>query len=389
MHPRQLRERVQWVGAVDWDRRLFDALIPLPEGTSYNAYLVRGSDRTALLDTVDPAKTDLLLSNLEGLDRLDYVVCHHGEQDHSGSLPAVLARFPMARPVASTKGVGILADHLGVPADRFLAVEDRQTLSLGDRTLQFYHTPWVHWPETMCTYVPEDRILFSCDFFGSHLATSDLYSAGGAEVLGPAKRYFAEIMMPFRAAIQKNLEAVGGLDIEVIAPSHGPMHDRPRWIMDAYADWVSPRVANQVVIPYVSMHGSVEKLVTRLVAGLVDRGVGVRQFNLAATDLGELAAVLVDAATLVAGTPTVLVGPHPSVLHAAALANALRPKTRFVSVLCSYGWAGKAVETLTGLLTNLKAEVLAPVLCKGAPREEDYRAVDELAGAIAAKHQDL
>src|SRR5450756_962229 len=152
------------MGAVDWDRRLFDSLIPLPEGTSYNAYLVRGSEKTALVDTVDPAKVDVLMAQLDTVGRLDYLVAQHAEQDHSGSSPSGLARYPGAVLVTNPKAKELLQEHLDIPDDRFRTVADGETLSLGNKTLRFIYLPWVHWPETMGTYVEEDHILFSCDF---------------------------------------------------------------------------------------------------------------------------------------------------------------------------------------------------------------------------------
>jgi flavorubredoxin len=193
-------------------------------------------------------------------------------------------------------------------------------------------------------------------------------------------------MMPFRKIIQKNLERIGGREIELIAPSHGPIYDRPALIVDAYRDWVSEKPENVVILPYISMHGSTEKMVEYLVSALAERGVTVHQFDLAVTDIGKLAITLVDAATIVIGTPTVHVGPHPNVVYAAYLANALRPKLKFASIIGSYGWNSKAIEQIAGLIPNLKVEVLDPVLCKGFPRTADFKALDNLAATIAAKH---
>jgi flavorubredoxin len=377
------------MGAVDWDRRLFDSLIPLPDGTSYNAYLVQGSGKIALLDTVDPAMTDVLMAQLADVTKIDYIVAQHAEQDHSGSIPAVLARYPDAQVVTTPKGKEMLIDLLPIPEDKFIAVKHGETLSLGDKTLRFIHAPWVHWPETMVTYLPEDRILFSCDFFGSHIATTELYVTDEGRVHEAAKRYFAEIMMPFRSAITKNLERVKALDIELIAPSHGPIYNRPAFILDAYDEWVSGEPKNIAVVAYVSMHGSTQTMVDFLVSALAERGVHVEQFSLPVTDIGKLAMSLVDAATLIVGTPTVLVGPHPAAVYAAYLANAIRPKAKFATVIGSYGWGTKAVETIAGMIPNVKAEILPPVYCKGRPREADFEALRALAETIAAKHKEL
>jgi flavorubredoxin len=388
---RELKPGVYAVGAVDWDRRLFDELIPLPDGTSYNAYLVKGSEKTALLDTVDPAMVDVLVENLVevGIDRIDYVVVHHGEQDHSGSITDILTLYPDAKVVTNPKCKGMLIDLLDVVDDNFITVDDGQTLSLGDKTLQFVYIPWVHWPETMGTFLQEDKILFPCDFFGSHLATSSLFVDDEAVVYEAAKRYYAEIMMPFRGPIKKNLEKIKALDIEMIAPSHGPVYDKPEFIINAYKDWVGDRVKNEVILPYVSMHDSTRKMVEYFVRALIERGITVRQFKLSATDIGKLAISLVDAATIVVGSPTVLTGAHPLAAYAAILANALRPKTRFASIIGSYGWGGRMVEQLTGLLPNLKVEILEPVIAKGHPRDDDFVALDRLADQILAKHKEL
>ena len=390
MKPREIRPGIHWVGAIDWDRRLFDALIPLPDGTSYNSYLIRGSGKTALIDTVDRTMPQKLLSNLEqaGLENLDYVIANHAEPDHSGAIPQVLERYPHATVLATARCKGMLVDRLMVPPEKVTAVNDGETVSLGDRTLEFIHIPWVHWPETMATYLREERILFPCDFFGSHQATSDLFVTDERHTYEAAKRYYAEIMMPFQSNIQKNLEKLKNYDIDIIACSHGPLYDRPEFIIDAYRSWAFDDPGNIAVIPYVSMHGSTQKMVEHLVSALVERGVTVHQFDLTVADLGKLAMSLVDAATVVIGTPTVLTGPHPAAAYAAVLVNALKPKLRFVSIIGSYGWGGRTVEMLAGMIPNLKVEVLEPVLCKGFPRETDLQALDSLAATIAAKHKE-
>jgi len=388
MKARKIKERIYWMGSVDWDRRLFDSLVPLPDGTSYNAYLIEGSEKTVLLDTVDPPMAEELLTQLEGVSKIDYVVSQHAEQDHSGTIPQVLEKYPEAKLISTPKAKGMLIDLLQIPEESFITVKDGETLSLGDRTLKFIYTPWVHWPETMVSYLEEDKILFSCDFFGSHIATTDLFVTDEGSVYEAAKRYFAEIMMPFRNVIAKNLEKLASYDIEMIAPGHGQIFPRPAFIIDAYRDWILGPPQNTVVLPYVSMHESTKRMVDYFVSTLVEKGIRVEQFNLTVTDIGKLAMALVDAATIVVGTPTILAGPHPYAAYAALLANALRPKTKFLSIIGSYGWGGKTVETLAGMIPNLKVEVIDPVLCKGVPSEVDFKALDALAASIAKKHKE-
>jgi len=391
MAVRKLKNGIFSVGAIDWDRRLFDELIPLPQGTTYNAYLIKGSEKIALIDTVDPPMESELLKNLKRLDieSIDYVISNHAEQDHSGTLPKILEVYPEAKLITNNICKSMLMDLLLIPEEKFQVIGDKDILSLGDRTLEFILTPWVHWPETMSTYLREDKILFSCDFFGSHYASSETFMKDEAIVLEYAKRYYAEIMMPFRSHIKKNLEKLEDYQIDMIAPSHGAVYDKPELIINAYKDWISDKVKNEVVIAYVSMHGSTKEMANYLFDALIDRGIKVTPYNLIETDIGELAISIVDAATIILGTPTVLVGPHPDVVYATILANALRPKTKNIGIFGSFGWGGKSVETLKGLIPNLKAEILKPVLAKGHPKEEDYNALDKLADEIFIKHKEL
>ncbi len=390
MRPREIRPGINSVGAQDWDRRLFDALIPIPYGTSYNSYLITGSEKTALIDTVDPPMREVLLGNLDqlGISSIDYIIANHAEQDHSGSIPSVLEKYPEARVVCNPRCKGMLIDLLGISGDKFITVRDGETLSLGNRTLEFIYAPWVHWPETMLTYLREERILFPTDFFGAHMATHDIYVTDEEKVTRVAKTYYAEIMMPYRAQIEKNLEKIKDYAIDIIAPSHGPAYDKPESILKSYHRWVFDEPGNIVVIPHISMHGSTARMVEYLADALIEKGVRVEQFNLAIPELGELAMALVDAATVVIGTPTVLAGPHPNAIYAAFLTNALRPKLKFASIIGSFGWGGRTVELLAGTIPNLKVELLDPVLCKGFPGEADFKALDNLAGAIAGKHKE-
>jgi flavorubredoxin len=387
----EIKKGIVWVGALDWDRRLFDELIPLPEGTTYNSYLVRGGEKIALIDTVDPSKTGELLENLQeaGVTRIDYIVSQHAEQDHSGSIPEILEIFPQAVVVTNEKCKGMLMDLLLIPESKFKTVADGDTLELGGRTLEFIFAPWVHWPETMLTYLRQDKLLFSCDFLGAHLAQSRPLLGDENRTLQSAKRYFAEIMMPFRVPIRKHLEKLKTLEIDMIAPSHGVVYPRPALILDAYGEWVSDATRNLALIPFVSMHGSTREMVEHLTGALIRQGVEVMPFNLIHTDIGELAKELVDASTVVLASPTVLAGVHPAVAHAAFLANALRPKLKFASIIGSYGWGGKMVENLLASLGNLKVELLESVLAKGCPKESDFQALDRLAAAIAAKHRGI
>ena len=387
----EITKNVFAVGAEDWDRQIFDELVPLPDGTSYNSYLVIGSEKTALIDTVDPEKKQDLLNHLDKLNvqKIDYIIANHAEQDHSGAIPEILKLYPEAKVVTNKKCKTMLMDLLHLEENIFTVIADEETLSLGDKTLQFILTPWVHWPETMTTYLKEDEILFSCDFFGSHRATSKLFVYDDCKVLEDAKRYYAEIMMPYRKFIIKNIDKIEKKSIRFIAPSHGPIFDKPSLIIDAYKDWVSPRVENKILIPYVSMHESTEIMANYLVQKFTEQGINVIPFNLTNADMGELAMELVDAATIIIGSPIVLNGAHPLAVNAAYLANALNPKVRQISVFGSFGWGGKMVKQFEFLLGDLKAEFIEPVLVKGLPKKDAFEKLDTLVEKIVGLHKEL
>ncbi len=386
----KILDGLYYVGARDAERRLFDELIPLPDGTTYNAYYVKGEDKAALIDTVDPEKTEVLNHNLDqlGIKKLDYVIANHAEQDHSGSLPAMLEKFPQAKVVTNKKCKGMLKDLLRLNEEDFFTIEDGQELSLGQRTLQFINAPWVHWPETMFTYLKEDKVLFPCDFLGAHFCSDPLYVEDKETLYSSAKRYYGQIMMPFANLARKHLKTIADMDIELIAPSHGPLHKDKRFILDAYREWTSDQPKNEAVLAYVSMHGSTKKMADHLQQKLSEQGIKVKAFNLTDLDLGQLAMALVDAATVVLATPTVLAGPHPAAVYAAYLLKALRPKTKYVSLIGSYGWGGKTVEIISELVSTLKAEIIDPVLVKGLAGNADYALIDQLAESIAQKHRE-
>jgi len=333
MSLRTIKPNIYFLGSQDWDRKLFDELITLPQGTSYNSYFILGNSKNALIDTVDPSKSHELISKLKKIDaKADYIIVNHAEQDHSGTLPEILELYPDAQIVTNKKCKELLKKLLFIPEEKFFIVTDGETLSLGDKTLQFLITPWVHWPETMVTYLREDKILFSCDFFGSHLAGSQLFIEDEKSIYSPLKRYYAEIMMPFRKVIVGNINKISALDIDIIAPSHGPLHKNVEYIIGLYKEWVSDKTKPEVILPYVSMHGSTRAMVDYLIEYLMNRNMVVKPFNLTNTDIGDIAESLVDASTLIIATPTVLTGPHPLAVYIAYLTNILKPKIKYLSV---------------------------------------------------------
>lgn len=386
-----IKNNVYYIGSKDINRKLFDQLVPLPQGTTYNSYLVKGSEKTAIIDTDYPKKLDEYKKRLEenNITKVDYIISNHAEQDHSGGIPMLLEMYPDAKVVTNAKVKENVMNMLHVTEDKFIVINDGDELSLGDKTFKFILAPFVHWPDTMFTYLKEDNMLFTCDFLGAHYTKNDLFADYTNDLIEAVKRYYAEIIMPFRNFAKKYTQQVKEMNVELILPSHGPIYDKPEWILGLYEDWTSDRVENKVVIPYVSMYESTSMLVDRLNQKLTDTGIEVKLFDLAHCDEGELSMELVDCATVVLGSSMVLAGPHPAAVMAAYLTNALRPKLRYYSIIGSYGWGGNLEGTLEKMFTIIKPEKLDYVVIKGRPRDIDFEKIDELANQIIEKHKNL
>ncbi|MFX0113961.1 MAG: FprA family A-type flavoprotein, partial [Candidatus Hodarchaeota archaeon] len=381
---------IYWVGAIDWSRKLVDSLTPVPAGTTYNAFLIQGKEKTVLLDTIDRQMEQVLLTRIAHFPTIDYIIVHHAELCHSGSIPAVLERYPEAKVLSTARAQKILTDHLGIPEERMQTISDGEVLSLGDRHLKFIHTRFIHWPETMVTYVPEEKILFTCDLFAAHLATSHLYVGNDTRVYQAAKRFYAELLAHYRVPmVQRVLDKLRDLDLDLIAPGHGPIYDKPTLIQEAYHDWAFAKPKNLVFLPFISMYGSTKEMVDYFIEALIQKGIKVAAINLEEEhDLGKLATGLVDPATIVLATPTTMGGPHPYHVTLLYLMSILKPKARFLSLIGSYGWARIVNKTFGEMTANLGIEILDLVLCKGPPKKKDFEALEALAATIAQKHQE-
>jgi len=383
----EISKNIYWVGARDWNRRLFDALIPLPKGTTYNAYLAVGANKKALIDTVNPgfeSELDERIRQVADPSDLDYVTMNHAEPDHAGSIPYIMSINSKAKLVTTSKGAKMAQTFYKVPEDRIKIVADGETLDLGGKTLRFIEAPMLHWPETMFTYVPENKILFPCDFFGLHVAEG-LYDDEVEDMLLFAQRYFGEIMMPFRFNAQKALEKIKDLEIETIAPSHGPIHRNPQRILDAYRKWANGETKQKAIIVYVTMWGSTEKMIKPMAEALASEGIEIVRHNLAVADIADVARDLVDSRAIVLGTPTVLGGAHPLAVYAAYLVKALRPPAKYAAVLSSYGWGGGAIKHVQEVLGPTKLEVAGAVEINGPPTEDDIKQIVDLGKALARK----
>ncbi len=387
---KEIKENIYYCGLNDADRVIFDELIPLEHGTTYNSYLIKGTEKTAIIDTMYPPFSEEYLKNLDdnGIKNIDYIIANHGEQDHSGTLPLLVEKFPDAKIVTNAVCKNNIKEMLLIDEDKFLTVKDSDTLSLGDKTLKFILAPGVHWPDTMFTHLIEDNFLFTCDFLGAHLPFEELYSKNDETLVSSAKRYYAEIMMPFKPMCKKYVGMIKEINPKMILPSHGPLHDKPEFILNLYADWTDDTPKNLVIIPYVSMYKSVEDMAFYLKEKLENKGIKTACFDVVDGDLGDIAMNLVDAATVILGGSMVLASPHPAIANVAYIANLLKPKAKFASFIGSYGWGGNLFGKLGEMLSGLKVQVIEPVLVKGKPKEADYKLLDDMAQAVYEAHKE-
>ena len=375
----EIKNNIFYCGLNDCDRRIFDELIPLEHGTSYNSYLVKGSEKTAIIDTMYPPKTKEYLKRFSenNIGKVDYIIANHGEQ------------YPNAIVLTNPKVAENIKNMLFVPEEKIQIIADGEEISLGDKTLKFIFAPGVHWPDTMFTYIKEDNVIFTCDFLGAHYTFTDIFAPESKELEKSAKRYYAEIMMPFRMMCKKYTKMIKEMNVDMILPSHGPVHKNPNYILDLYTDWTSDTPKNLVALPYVSMYESTKEMIDYLSNKLEAKGIKTFKFDIVDDDLGDLAMALVDAATIVMGTSMVLAGPHPMTVNVAYLAAVLRPKAKFASLLGSYGWGGKLFDLIAQILTPLKLDIIEPLQIKGKPKEEDFKKLDEMAEIIYEKHKSI
>ena len=387
----EIKNNVLYCGLNDEDRVIFDELIPLEHGTSYNSYLVVGSEKTAIIDTMYPPKSDEYLKNLDenGITKVDYLIANHGEQDHSGTLPKLIEKYPDAKVVTNPTCKTNLMEMLFIPEDRIMTIKNEEELSLGDKTLKFIFAPNVHWPDTMFTLIKEDNLLCTCDFLGAHYTFDDVFAVPSEELEKSAKRYYAEIMMPFRVMCKKYTKMIKDMNVDMILPSHGPVHKNPDYILDLYTDWTSDLGKNLVLLPYVSMYGSTEDMIDYLKSELAKHGIESIKHDIITDDLGDLAMALVDGTTIVLGTSMVVAGPHPASVNIAYIASILKPKAKFASFVGSYGWGGNLFGILGDILAKLRLDVIEPVMVKGKPTTDDFKKLDDMVQSIVEKHKSL
>ncbi|MFH1006620.1 MAG: FprA family A-type flavoprotein [Candidatus Latescibacterota bacterium] len=389
MKPVQIKPGVYWVGAVDWNLRNFHGF-RTPSGSTYNAYLVV-DEKIALVDTVKRPFAEELIERIRCVvdpAKIDYLISNHVEMDHSGALPELVKAAPKATIVATEKGRKGLTRYYQSEWP-FRIVKTGESLDLGCRQVSFVEVPMVHWPDSMVTHSPHDRILFSNDAFGQHLASSARFDDEvGWEVVYPeAAKYYANIVMPFGNPVDKALDALAGLEIEVIAPSHGIIWrthlDR---IIPCYRSWSSGEAKPKAVVAYDTMWGSTERMARAISEGIGEEGVEVRLYNLSLSDRSEIIRHVLDAKAIVVGSPTLNNGMFPTVAAFLTYLKGLRPKKKIGAVFGSYGWAGGATQAVAAELEAARIELVQPELnISYAPDQSDLQQCTEFGKTIAQK----
>lgn len=388
----ELKKNIYWIGYSDWDVRNFHGY-NTKAGSTYNSYIIV-DEKIAVIDTVKAPFAEQLINNISAitpLDKVDYVVCNHAEPDHSSSFPALMKLCVNAEVVCNKKCREILSMHYDTSSWNFKIVDESSEISLGKHTLTFMNTPMAHWPESMFTYVPEEKLLFSMDVFGQHYASSERFDdeVSLAEIMEEAKTYYANIIMLYGKQTEKVLEKASNLEIEMIAPSHGIIWRKHIGaIVEAYKAWATCKPAPKVLIFFDSMWHSTEKMAEAIYEGALEYNVSVKKYDVKSTTTTVLATESLDCAAMAVGSPTLNQGMMPKVAEALTYLKGLAPKGKAAVAFGSYGWAKKggphAVQTY---LEDMKCDLMLeePLQSQYVPTDETLKECRELGRKMAQK----
>ena len=358
---------LSWVGACDPDLRIFDIVMETEFGTTYNAYVLKGSNKTAVFETVKAKFFDTYLENLKTVvdpSQIDYIIVNHTEPDHAGSVARLLELSPLATVVGTTHAIKYVSEIINAPF-KSLVVKDGDTLSLGDKTIRFIAAPCLHWPDSMYSYIEEDRILVTCDSFGAHYSDerifkSELEESNEDDYIKAYKYYYDMIMGPFKPFVLKALEKIEGLEIDFICPGHGMILDRSNMtkFINLYKEWSMPtsRPTPSIVIAYVSAYGYTEKLALEIQKGILSTEFkgDVLVYDLVTADFDEVLREASMAKGLLIGSPTILADTLPPIWKLLTSLNPVIHKGITAGCFGSYGWSGEAPKYIHERLHQLK-----------------------------------
>jgi flavorubredoxin len=356
----QLKPGIYWVGAIDWNIRNFHGYVT-NRGSTYNAYLIV-DETTVLIDTVKTPFFSEMMDRIEAIidpQEIKYLISNHTEPDHSGSITQFL-NHSNATLIATPAGQRGLRRYYGEDL-ACVTTKEMPTLSLGTRTLQFVPVPMVHWPDSMVTYLPEEKLLFSNDAFGQHLASSKRFDdeVDPAILMQEAKTYYANIVMHLWAPIRRALTTLQSVEVDMIAPSHGMIwRANPSQIVNAYTKWVDGVWQPRVVIVYDTMWSSTGLLAKAIAEGIASQGVEVEVYKLGSANQTEIITSLLDARAVLIGSPTLNNGLFPTVAGFLAYMKGLKPRNKLGAAFSSYGWSGGAKKEAEAILTATGVEVL-------------------------------
>ncbi|MDD3049543.1 MAG: FprA family A-type flavoprotein [Candidatus Cloacimonetes bacterium] len=380
MKPVKIKDGIYWVGGIDWDLRNFHGYLT-QRGSTYNSYLIV-DEKIVLIDNV---KSYMFKEQLERISeivdpaKIDYIVQNHIEMDHSGSLPLILEYCPNAKIFASQKGAEGLPKHYG-DKWKYNAVKSGDVLELGKRTLSFVQTPMVHWPDNMVSYCKEEKILFSNDAFGQHIASSERFDDEYPYniLIEEAKKYYANIVLPYSNQVKKALTVVENLDIEVICPSHGIIYrSRIPEILREYKKWSANEVENTAVIVFDTMWKSTEKIAQAIQSSFENKGIYVKMRNLQSNHISDIMTDIITAKYLGVGSPTLNNNILPTVAAFLAYLKGLAPKGRTGFAFGSYGWGGQSVEIVENELKSCGFDLLDKIKVQYVPTKETLLEIRE------------
>jgi flavorubredoxin len=390
MH-RDMAKGVYYVGVDDHHTELFENLWKIPFGVSYNSYLIV-DEKTALIETVkDPWSKEWLDNIREIIDPkdIDYIILNHMEPDHTSSLPDIAELAPNATLIFTERASDMQKSFYGLSLKEKV-IEDFEELSLGNKTLKFIHTPFLHWPETMMTYIKEDEILFSCDAFGSFGALNGKVFDDEIDmrmVESESRRYLSSIITTYFKFVQRGIAKIKelGIGVKIVAPSHGPIYRKdPMWVLNKYDEWTRPELEKYVTIVFGSMYGFTHRLALKLKNELTKLGVEVKIHNISYTDMSRVLVDAVRPSVLIVGAPTYDAHPFPKIWAFVTEVQGKRIPTNTVALFGTYGWGGGGVKKLQKMFEEMKFEILEPVIrVKARPSEEEEQQIITLAKNIA------
>jgi len=389
----EIKKDIYWVGAVDWNIRDFHGY-STEKGTSYNAYLVK-DEKIALFDTVKKElKGDLvhhLYQVLGDPAKIDYIVVNHVEMDHSGSLPELIDLIKPEKIICSPMGKKALIEHFHREDWPYEVVSSGTSISLGKRSVQFLETRMLHWPDSMFSYIPEEKLLISSDAFGHHWATSERFDdeVDHDELMVHTAKYYANILLLFSPVVQKLLAQIKelGLAIEMIAPDHGVIWRKsPQMILDAYDRWSRQETKNKAVIIYDTMWHSTEKMAKAIMNSLLAEGVNhVKMLHARKNHRSDIITDVLDSRVVVLGSATLNNNIMPAMADIITYMKGLRPKHKIGAAFGSFGWSGEAVKHLNGHMEDMGFEIIQEgVKIKNVPTHESLKDCSELGKLLAA-----